>query len=144
MPTTTTSSSSSVASSISPPPPLLSPTTPTNSSMTSSSSTTTHCTTTLLSPSDASLRADINRRLLESGDLERLTTHLGHLLRESGWREQTLNSCTRALRDQDMHIANYSSLYSAVEQDAVAAVDAAIKIDVVRRIREVLESMVDL
>ncbi|KAF8465319.1 hypothetical protein BDZ91DRAFT_795045 [Kalaharituber pfeilii] len=127
--TSATSSSSSASSSASPP---------------LSTSTSPTCSTTSLPASDAILRADINRRLLESGELEKLTAHLNMLLRESGWREQTFQSCNRALRDPDLKIGNYNSLYAAVEREAIESVDSAIKIEVVKRIREVLEAIVEV
>lgn len=74
----------------------------------------------------------------------RLSSHLALLLRESGWREQTLQSCNRALRDPELKIANYGSLYTAVEREAAEGVDLAVKVEVVRRIREALEAMVEV
>lgn len=74
----------------------------------------------------------------------RLSSQLSLLLRESGWREQTLQSCNRALRDPELKIGNYGSLYAAVEREALEGIDLAVKVEVVRRIREALEAMVEV
>lgn len=41
-------------------------------------------------------------------------------------------------------MGNYPALYAAVERDALGGVDVAVKIEIVRRIREVVEGMVEV
>ncbi|KAF8425194.1 hypothetical protein EV426DRAFT_62567 [Tirmania nivea] len=130
--TTTTNSSSSTSNSTSASP-----------SQSSSHLASPTCSTTTLPPSDALLRADINRRLLESGEYEKLSSHVTLLLRESGWRESTLHTCNRLLRDPCAKVINYQTLYAAVERDAMEGVDGQVKVEVVKRIREALEGMVE-
>lgn len=55
-----------------------------------------------------------------------------------------MQSCNRALRDPELKISNYGSLYAAVEREALEGIDLAVKVEVVRRIREALEAMVEV
>ena len=74
----------------------------------------------------------------------RLSAHLNHILRESGWREKTMQACIKALREGDGACASYGLLYQRVEGDAVEGVPEGVRREVVRRVREVLEGVVDV
>ncbi|KAH8148483.1 uncharacterized protein LAJ45_07586 [Morchella importuna] len=89
------------------------------------------------------LRAEINRRLLDSGELERLETLLLDLLRESGWYEDTKKLCHERLRAQDAKIGNFNALVADVEGRVKETVPEGVKVEVVKAIKKVLESMIE-
>lgn len=65
------------------------------------------------------------------------------LLRESGWYENTKNLCHERLRTQDAKIGNFNALVTDVERRVRETVPENVKVEVVKAIKKVLESMMD-
>ncbi|KAF8249505.1 hypothetical protein K440DRAFT_543066 [Wilcoxina mikolae CBS 423.85] len=87
--------------------------------------------------------AEINRRILESGELSKLESHLLQLLQESGWTEQLRTLCRERLRDPDARVGNYEDLRRAVDQEAREMVPEHVRVEMVRKVLGVLRGMVE-
>ncbi|KAI5846740.1 transcription factor e(y)2-domain-containing protein [Tricharina praecox] len=87
--------------------------------------------------------AEINRRILESGELHKLETLLLQLLQESGWTEKLRALCQDRLRDPNAAVGNYEELRVAVDQEARETVPEAVKVEMVKRVLQVLRGMVE-
>ncbi|KAA8903591.1 transcription factor e(y)2-domain-containing protein [Sphaerosporella brunnea] len=118
-----------------------------------STSTTTTITSTRMSPPKSSDKhasgahaetvAEINRRILESGELAKLESHLLQLLQEAGWTEQLRKLCQERLRDPKAGVSNYADLRRAVEKEARESVPENVRLEMVRRVLQVLRGMVE-
>ena len=104
--------------------------------------------------------AEINRRILESGELSkhvpfpyasyrtrlmrsRLESHLLQLLQEAGWTEQLRMKCEERLRDPEAAVGSYDELRDAVEEDAVKMVPDHVKVEMLKKLLVVLRGMVE-
>ncbi|RPA98093.1 hypothetical protein L873DRAFT_1828627 [Choiromyces venosus 120613-1] len=102
---------------------------------------------------DTTLRAEINRRLLESGELERLESLFLDLLRESGWYENTKNTCAEKLRSSGEFAGGgggvgsssggFNRLTEEVERECREKVPEVVRVEMVTAIKKVLEGMVE-
>ncbi|CUS14402.1 unnamed protein product [Tuber aestivum] len=93
---------------------------------------------------DTTLRSEVNRRLLESGELERLEALFLDLLRESGWYENTKNMCTEKLRSGGLAGGGgFNRLTEEVERECRERVPEGVRLEMVMAIKKVLEGMVE-
>ncbi|PWW77650.1 hypothetical protein C7212DRAFT_179352 [Tuber magnatum] len=92
---------------------------------------------------DTALRSEVNRRLLESGELERLEALFLDLLRESGWYENTKNTCTEKLRSGGLASGGFNRLTEEVERECRETVPEGVRLEMVMAIKKVLEGMVE-
>ncbi|KAA8914875.1 hypothetical protein FN846DRAFT_925266 [Sphaerosporella brunnea] len=91
----------------------------------------------------AEIVAEINRRLLESGELVKLESHLLQLLQEAGWTEQLRTLCQERLRDPKAGVANYADLRRSVEKEARESVPKDVRLEMVGRVLQVLRGMIE-
>ncbi|KAG0644111.1 hypothetical protein HOY80DRAFT_942784 [Tuber brumale] len=92
---------------------------------------------------DTTLRAEVNRRLLESGELERLEALFLDLLRGSGWYENTKNTCAEKLRSGELAGGGFNRLTEEVERECRERVPEEVRVEMVKAIKKVLEGMVE-
>ncbi|KAI5788731.1 transcription factor e(y)2-domain-containing protein [Pyronema domesticum] len=85
--------------------------------------------------------AEVTRRILESGELGKLESHLLQLLQESGWSENLRNLCQERLRDPTANIGNYEELRNSVDTQAKEMVPEAVKAEMVKKIAVLLRGM---
>jgi hypothetical protein len=76
-------------------------------------------------------------------DVHRLESHLLQLLQEAGWTEQLRSLCRERLRDPDARVGNYEDLRRAVDQEAREMVPEHVRVEMVRRVLDVLRGMVE-
>ncbi|KAI5806986.1 transcription factor e(y)2-domain-containing protein [Geopyxis carbonaria] len=111
-----------------------------------STSSDTHSTRAMTDPTPPapadSTRTEINRRLLESGDLAKLESELLALLQAAGWTETLGDSCRTKLRDPEKPATNFAELLKAVGGAARKEVPREVKAEIVRRIRDLVKKMV--
>lgn len=89
------------------------------------------------------MAAEINRRLLETGELKRLESHLLQLLQANGWTEQLRTLCRDRLRDPELSISNYRELRGVVEEDAVVMVPENVRVEIIRHVLDVVKGFVE-
>ncbi len=87
-----------------------------------------------------SLRSDINKQFIESGEYERIVTALHDKLKSSGWLDEM--NATAMVRAQAQEAPNFDQLLSEVTQKGIASVDVQVKKEIIEMIKRYLESII--
>ncbi|KAK9380347.1 transcription factor e(y)2-domain-containing protein [Kockiozyma suomiensis] len=90
---------------------------------------------------DSQIRAKVHQKLVESGEYERISTHLRQKLVESGWYDQVNQLASEKLRFQDN--PNFDKLVDDIEPKALDSVPDEIKLDVLNMIKNFLDGIVE-
>ncbi|TGZ79425.1 hypothetical protein EX30DRAFT_372986 [Ascodesmis nigricans] len=86
------------------------------------------------------LKDELHRRLLESGELDKLESHLLHLLQSTGWTERLRCLCEQRLKSGEA--SGYDELLASVAGEAEGMVGEEVRSEVLAEIRRVLEGWV--
>ncbi|KAK9471482.1 transcription factor e(y)2-domain-containing protein [Dipodascopsis tothii] len=90
--------------------------------------------------SDTQIRAQVNQKLIESGEYERMSKHLKKRLSEAGWFVEVNALATDNVRRQDT--PNFEALVADVEARALELVPDEIKIEILRMIKQFIEGVI--
>jgi enhancer of yellow 2 transcription factor len=93
---------------------------------------------------DAQIRAQINQKLIESGERERLKDLLRTRLTDSGWREQLKAHCKEIVRQKGLENITVDDLVLEVTPYARSIVPDDVKKELLTRIRAFLADQQDL
>jgi enhancer of yellow 2 transcription factor len=88
---------------------------------------------------EAHLKTQINQKLEESGERERLKELLRNRLKECGWREQLKNHCREVIAIKGLNNVTVDSLVQDVTPKARAAVPDYVKKELLQNIRDYLD-----
>merc|ERR1711953_379603 len=89
---------------------------------------------------DAHMRAQINQRLIESGERERLKELLRTLLIECGWREQLKQHCKQVVKARGLEHLTVDDLVAEITPKGRELVPDQVKKELLQRIRLFLAS----
>jgi hypothetical protein len=126
-------------------------------------STTTTSSSSSSNTQDTDLRAELNRLLLESGQLQQLETHLLSLLQEAGWTENLRLLCREKLSSpkapreggsvggggegtgegKEALVGNYRELLSEVRDQAMGTVPEVVRSEMLKKLGRVLSGWVE-
>merc|ERR1711934_163025 len=87
---------------------------------------------------EAELRANINKKLQETGEKERLKDLLREKLLESGWRDQLKKHCAEKIRQKGLDEITLEGLVDEITPHARDTVPDHVKMELLRRIRKFL------
>lgn len=87
---------------------------------------------------DAQMRADINRKLVETGERERLKELLRTRLTECGWRDQLKAYCKDVVRQKGLEHITVDDLVIEITPKGRALVPDQVKKELLQRIRTFL------
>ena len=87
---------------------------------------------------DAQMRAQINQKLVESGERERLKELLRTRLIECGWRDQLKAYCKEIVKEKGLEHITVDDLVSEITPRGRALVPDQVKKELLQRIRSFL------
>jgi enhancer of yellow 2 transcription factor len=87
---------------------------------------------------DTQIKSQINQKLIESGEKERLQEYLRTRLVESGWKDQLKEHCKEVVRQKGLDRVTVDDLVGEITPKARAAVPDDVKRDLLQKIREFL------
>merc|ERR1712193_5345 len=84
---------------------------------------------------DAHMRAQINQRLVETGERERLKELLRTQLAECGWRDQLKQHCKQVVKAKGLEHITVDDLVTEITPKGRELVPAQVKKELLQRIR---------
>ncbi|XP_065828275.1 transcription and mRNA export factor ENY2-like [Oscarella lobularis] len=87
---------------------------------------------------DAQIRSQINQKLVESGEKERLMEMLRMKLMECGWRDQLKAYCKDIVRQKGLDHVSVDDLVAEITPKGRALVPDEVKRDLLQKIKEFL------
>ena len=89
---------------------------------------------------DEQARATIHEKLVETGEKERLKTLLRAKLEECGWRDELKKYCKEVIKNKGLEKITVEELVQEITPRGRATVPAAIKAELLQRIRKFLQA----
>lgn len=86
------------------------------------------------------LRAEANRRLVETGERNRIVELLRHRLYECGWKEEVAASCKQLVKDRGVDNVTVDDLVREVTPGARKSVPDSIKQELLSTIKKFFEA----
>ncbi|KAK9456852.1 transcription factor e(y)2-domain-containing protein [Dipodascopsis uninucleata] len=90
---------------------------------------------------DDETKAKVHQKLIDSGEYERISTHLRQKLVEAGWYQKVNELAAGNIRSQES--PNFEKLVNEVEPRALAMIPDEIKIEILNMIKNFLETIVE-
>ena len=87
---------------------------------------------------DEQVRATIHQKLIDTGEKDRLKNLLRAKLEECGWRDELKNYCKEVIKNKGLEKITVEELVAEIAPRGRATVPAAIKAELLQRIRKFL------
>jgi len=87
------------------------------------------------------LYAQLQRRMVQSGEWDRMSVQLAGLLNESGWLDDFKHRSKEMARNRDS--VSFASLMAELRPQAEGAVSLAVKQEMLKAIRQYLEKQIE-